>query len=151
MENFKPVIGELEERAKASQDVRLKKWLTSSANLLRELDARGIEPRNFEDELKMLKKQLSANTKANMIRAFYLRMVNAVRKQFDLTTPNYFQNRWTALGILVFGIPLGLVFSISIDNYAFLGMGIPVGLAIGIAIGADKDKKAKEAGKLMEI
>lgn len=151
MENFKPVIGELEERAKASQDVRLKKWLTSSINLLRELDARGIEPRNFDDELKMLKKQLSANTKTNMIRTFYLRMVDAVRKQFDLTTPNYFQSRWTALGILVFGIPLGLVFSMSIDNYAFLGMGIPVGLAIGIAIGADKDKKAKEAGKLMEI
>lgn len=147
MENFELVINELEDRAKSSDDLKLKKWLTNSANLLRELDDRGIQPSNFAEEIKVLRRQLDADTKANMIRSFYGMMTDSVRKQFGLTTPGYYQTLWMSLGMLVFGIPMGLVFSGALGNYAFLGIGIPIGLSIGIAVGAGKDKKAKEAGK----
>ena len=50
-----------------------------------------------------------------------------------------------------FGIPLGVAFGASLDNMAFLGIGIPIGMAIGMAVGAGMDKKAFEEGRQLNL
>lgn len=55
------------------------------------------------------------------------------------------------LGMTIFGLPFGLMFAMSLDNMAFLGIGLPMGMPIGMAIGAAKDKKAKDEGKVLEV
>ena len=145
------VIQELESRAQSTKDAGLMKWIDCSVKLLRELDRRNIHPSNFEEELKVLRKQLDADTKGNMIGSFYGKMIESVKKKFDLTGPKYYQTQWMSLGMLLFGIPMGVTFSTSLGNYAFIGIGLPIGLSIGLAIGSDKDKKAKEAGKQLNI
>jgi hypothetical protein len=56
-----------------------------------------------------------------------------------------------ALGIAVYGVPLGLAFGVSLDNMAFLGIGIPIGLAIGIGVGNGMDKKALKEGRQLDL
>ncbi|MBT8222071.1 MAG: hypothetical protein KJN96_02760 [Eudoraea sp.] len=56
-----------------------------------------------------------------------------------------------ALGMAVFGVPMGVAFGAALDNMAFLGIGIPIGMAIGIAIGTAMDEQAKKEGRQLDI
>ncbi|NVJ48436.1 MAG: hypothetical protein HWE07_14975 [Cytophagia bacterium] len=151
MENLGEIINELEERASTSDNRSLSKWLSNSAKLLKALDERGVQPSQLEKELGVLRKQLDANTQANMIRSFYGMLLEYARKKLNLVPPKYYQNQWIGIGMVVFGIPFGFMFSTSLDNFAFIGIGLPIGLSMGIAIGTEKDKKAKAEGRQLNI
>ena len=146
MENFEPVIEELVTLKTRKPERGIQKWADMSISLLRDLDRRGVSPQEFNEALKTLKRQLDGDTKANMIRSFYAMITDTCRKKFGLVTPNYYQNQWMILGMTVFGLPFGLMFSLALDNFAFFTIGLPIGMPIGIAVGAQKDKKAKEEG-----
>jgi hypothetical protein len=88
--------------------------------------------------------------KARFIERRHQNLVNFAQKSMGYVTPKFYQNLWLALGMGVFGVPLGVAYSASLDNYAFIGIGIPIGMAIGIGIGTAKDKKAKEEGLVIE-
>lgn len=71
--------------------------------------------------------------------------------QFELVGLNHYRNKWLALGLSVFGIPLGVVFGFTLGNMAFLGIGLPIGLVIGMAVGSKLDQKAADEGKQLNI
>ena len=50
-----------------------------------------------------------------------------------------------------FGLPIGAGFGASLQNMAFLGIGLPIGMAIGMAIGTGMDKKAFEEGRQLDL
>jgi hypothetical protein len=52
-----------------------------------------------------------------------------------------------AIGMAVFGIPLGVVFGMSPGNMAFIGIGLPIGLGVG----SEKDKKAFREDRQLDI
>ena len=79
------------------------------------------------------------------------RMLNLVEKEIKLVPRHFYRTRWLAIGMTVFGVPLGVVFSTSIGNMGFIGTGIPIGMAIGIAIGINMDNKAKEEGRQLDL
>ncbi|WBL21344.1 hypothetical protein [Zunongwangia sp. HRR-M8] len=87
----------------------------------------------------------------NQIKKSQLKMLQIIEKDLKLVPKNYYQNTWIAIGISAIGIPLGTVFGLVLDNMAYLGLGIPIGLAIGFAIGSQKDKKAKEENRQMNM
>ncbi|OSY88976.1 hypothetical protein WH52_04755 [Tenacibaculum holothuriorum] len=70
-----------------------------------------------------------------------------VRKQHGLVTEKYYQNQWMALGMTVFGLPLGVIFSTALGNMAFIGIFFLPGMFIGAQYGKQKDKKALQEGK----
>ncbi len=72
-------------------------------------------------------------------------------KTEKITPHNYYRNQWMILGMSVFGIPMGVSFGLSLNNMAFLGIGLPIGMAIGIAIGQTMDKKAKDEGRQLQF
>ena len=71
-------------------------------------------------------------------------------KELGIVPKNHFQTQWMAIGMSVFGIPMGVVFGASLDNMAFLGLGLPIGMSIGIAVGMSKDKEVAENGKQLD-
>ena len=77
-------------------------------------------------------------------------IVQLVEKELGLVPRKHYANQWTALGMCVFGLPLGLVFSAFLDNYAFLSIGLPIGLAIGAGVGTRMDKKAESEGRQLD-
>lgn len=78
-------------------------------------------------------------------------IIKLIEKELKLVTKNYYRNLWLAVGMAAFGIPFGVVFGISLDNMAFIGIGIPIGMAIGIAIGTAMDKKASDEGRQLDL
>lgn len=37
---------------------------------------------------------------------------------------NHYRNIWMAIGTAAFGIPIGLLYGVALDNYGFMGIGI---------------------------
>ena len=78
-------------------------------------------------------------------------ILELVRKNHGYVHEKYYQNQWLAIGMSTFGISFGIVFGMLFDNIALLGIGLPFGMLLGIAIGKEKDKKAKQEGKQLNI
>lgn len=78
-------------------------------------------------------------------------IVNRAMKQLKLVPKNYYRMLWLSLGMSTFGIPMGVAFSVAIDNYAFIGLGLPIGLSVGIAIGTSLDQKAEKEGRQLNV
>ena len=55
------------------------------------------------------------------------------------------------LGMSAFGIPMGVLFGLSIGNMGMLGIGLPIGMAIGVGLGSSMDKKAYNEGRQLDF
>ncbi len=89
-----------------------------------------------------LKKQIKTSKNA---------ILKLLEKQLKIVTKNHYRNQWMALGMTVFGVPIGIAYSNMIGNMAFLGIGIGIGLSIGLALGSSMDKKAAVEGRQLDI
>lgn len=78
-------------------------------------------------------------------------ILKLLEKSLKLVTKNHYRNTWLALGMVLFGIPLGMAFGILMDNIGLLGIGLPVGMVIGLVVGTGMDKKAIEEGRQLDI
>ena len=78
-------------------------------------------------------------------------ILKLVEKELKLVPKNHHRNVWLAVGMSAFGIPIGVAFGASMDNMAFLGVGLPIGMVIGMAVGSRMDKKALEEGKQLDL
>ena len=87
----------------------------------------------------------------NEIRKEQSKIVSVLAQKLKIVPINYFRKTWFVLGMTVFGIPIGAAFGLSLNNMAFLGIGLPIGMSIGLAIGARMDNKAKEEGRQLDI
>jgi hypothetical protein len=96
---------------------------------------------------------LSASNKEllKQMRSAELRILKLIEKEEKLVPKNAYRTRWMAIGMSVFGVPIGIAFGASLGNMAFLAIGIPLGMAIGIGLGTGMDKKALEEGRQLDI
>jgi hypothetical protein len=78
-------------------------------------------------------------------------ILQMIEKEMKLVPKNRYRNMWLALGMASFGVPLGVVFGLSLGNMAFLGIGLPIGMGIGIAVGTALDKKAADSGNQLDL
>ncbi|MEL6537079.1 MAG: hypothetical protein AAFQ98_16780 [Bacteroidota bacterium] len=85
------------------------------------------------------------------VRKAQSQILSRVEKVAKIVPKNYYRNMWLALGMSTFGIPLGVAFGVSLDNMAFLGIGLPFGIAIGIGVGTNLDKKAANEGRQLDF
>ena len=88
---------------------------------------------------------------APQVKTAYSSLYNYVTKELNLVPKGFYQQMWIALGMVLFGMPLGIAMGTALDNFAFIGIGLPIGLPIGIAIGNQKDKKAEEEGRQLDM
>jgi len=77
-----------------------------------------------------------------LIRKTDCAIVSLLEKELKFVPKNYYRNMWLALGMSIFGLPLGVAFSAALNNYGFIGIGLPIGMVIGMAYGTKLDKKA---------
>lgn len=77
----------------------------------------------------------------------YSSITAILEKELGLVVKDYYRNLWMSLGIATFGMPLGVIFGLSMGNMGLIGIGLPLGIAIGVAVGSGLDKKALEEGR----
>ncbi|MDO6390620.1 hypothetical protein Q4E40_10820 [Pontibacter sp. BT731] len=78
-------------------------------------------------------------------------ILKLVEKQLKLVPQKHHQKLWMALGISALGIPFGIVFALTLKNFAFLGLGMPIGIGMGIAVGTKLDEQAKAEGRQLDL
>lgn len=148
-------LKKLIEKSNIDQDKKLKVKFDYFAELINELDNRDLpseivnsininieEVNSFIGENKALKKQIKKSQYSIM---------KLIEKELKIVPKNLYRTRWMAIGMSVFGIPMGAAFGASLGNMAYLGIGIPIGMAIGIAVGTNMDKRAFEEGKQLNL
>ena len=93
----------------------------------------------------------SGNQLLKQFRKMQSKILKILEKELKLVPKNHYRNMWLALGMSLFGIPIGVAFGTSMGNLGLLGIGIPIGMAIGIGVGTAMDKKASESGKQLDV
>lgn len=148
-------IIELKKIPNTEQDKKISKRYAILEKLIGELKKRSIPAEiikavnNKVEEINSFSgsnKQLS-----KLILKSQYSILKLVEKELKLVPKNLYRSRWLAIGMSVFGVPIGLAFGASLDNMAFLGIGIPIGMVVGMAIGAGMDKKAFEEGRQLDL
>jgi hypothetical protein len=139
IDQYKKLYASYNQFDKLLMELRKKELTNETINSINDGIARVNSVTGSEKELR---KQIK-NTQS--------RIIALIEKEHKLVTKNHYRNRWLALGMAVFGIPLGVAFGASLGNMAFLGIGLPIGMAIGSAVGAAMDKKAFEQGRQIDL
>lgn len=81
----------------------------------------------------------------------YNKTIKLLEQKLKFVARNHYRTTWLAIGMSVFGVPMGVAFSAALDNYAFIGIGLPIGMVIGMAIGAEMDKKAAKEDRQLDL
>ena len=132
--------------------------LTKAALNLRTL-LEAIEKKSIQESIEMKINEIIAGVNnfpgpdpelLKQIKSAQSVILKLLQNELGLVAKNHYQLQWLALGMAVFGIPMGVAFGMSLGNLAFLGIGLPIGMAIGIAVGNSKDKQAEEQGKQLD-
>ncbi len=74
-----------------------------------------------------------------------------LEKELKIVPKNYYRTLWMAMGMVVFGVPIGIALSAGVNNYGMLGAGIAIGIGIGLAVGSEMDRKAGEEGRQLDV
>lgn len=148
-------IAQLERKAQIDQNKKLIKSFNNLNGLLEALRSRDIPEdvtgrineqvagiNTFKGSDKALKKKLQSAKNA---------VIKLVEKELKLVPKHHYRTLWMALGMTVFGLPIGIAISTALDNFAFLAIGLPIGMPIGMAIGSGMDKKAREEGRQLDV
>lgn len=148
-------INLLNKRTDIQQDTKLLKKFELLEKLIQELRKREIpsgtaQLLNLEIEAVNASKG-SVRELKKRIRKAQFNILNLIEKELKLVPKNMYRNRWLAIGMTIFGVPIGTAWGASMGNMAFIGIGIPIGMVIGMAIGARMDKKAFEEGRQLDL
>ena len=148
-------IIELKEREDISEDLKLSRTYLQFELLLKELRKKELPQttgdfvnQNIED---LNATSLAGNELRKSIKQKQTGILNLLEKEHKIVPKNHYQNLWLALGLCVFGLPLGIIFGSCMDNMGMLGIGLPVGMAVGVCLGAWLDKKACKEGKQLDV
>jgi hypothetical protein len=127
--DFEKLIAELKKRTLSEEVIHPINWFIEEVNSFKGSD---------QELMKILK-----DSRAKILKL--------VEKEFKLVPKNHYRNLYLAVGMASFGIPLGVIFGLSLGNMAFIGIGLPIGMGIGIAVGTALDKKARDSGKQLDL
>jgi hypothetical protein len=138
-----------------SQDKRLTEEFDSFQKLINELKKRDIPVEiatSLNEDIDEINQfNGSAKDTVRLLKKRQSQMATLLEKELKLVTINYHRNRWLALGMSAFGLPIGVAFGLSMGNLGLLGIGLPIGMGIGVLVGTSMDKKAKESGKQLDV
>lgn len=148
-------INQLRQRNDLGEDTKVKKTYSQLDKLLgllseKDLPDQVVASINSDlDELNAL--ESSGKELRKQVKKKQAKIVSLLEKECKLVPKNHYQSSWMAIGMVAFGVPLGLIFGFALDNLAFMGIGLPIGLSFGLAIGAGMDKKAHEEGRQLDF
>ena len=85
--------------------------------------------------------------KANHIRRAFNKVAESAATEFKIVKSGYYRTLWSLLGMMCFGIPIGVAFQINNGNVIYLALGILFGIVLGMVIGTRMDNRAEKQGR----
>lgn len=115
---------------------------TLDQEVITDINKKIDEMNNFRGDEKEHTKQLKKTQQS---------ILYILHQKMRIVPQNYYRNMWMGLGMAVFGIPMGTVLGLVMENMAFIGAGIAIGVPLGLGIGTNLDKKAAQEGKQLNF
>ena len=115
---------------------------TLDQEVITDINKKIDEMNSFRGDEKEYTKQLKKTQQSSL----YI-----LHQRMRIVPQNYYRNMWMGLGMAVFGIPMGTVLGLVMENMAFIGAGIAIGVPLGLGIGTNLDKKAAQEGKQLNF
>lgn len=148
-------IIDLRERTDISSDFKLNALHIQFGNLLSELRKKDL-PQNTIDLINQRVTLINTSTFVGndlrkLIKQEQTQTLKQLEKAHKIAPKNYYRNLWMILGFTAFGLPIGMIFGLSIGNIGMMGIGLPIGMAIGAGVGSSMDKKALSEGRQLDI
>lgn len=69
-------------------------------------------------------------------------LISLITKETKIVPKYHYQNRWTMLGMFIFGTPLSILFSFLFKNNLLISLALPTSMILGSILGRFLDKKA---------
>lgn len=150
--DYQTIVSELEKARDRQEKAPIVKGLDTLAKIYRQLDERKIDITDLEIHTTDISNTIqSGEYSVGKITKLKNSLSQTLNKKYGLTIKGYYQSLWMVLGMSAFGIPLGTILGLSLDNFGLFGIGLPLGMVVGIAVGAQKEKKAEAAGTVLEV
>ena len=147
-------IIELKERIDIGENIKLRNSYTQFGALLAELRKKelpDVVAEYINEEVKSLNELPTGVELIKALKKKQTKIIQLTEKQLKVVPKNYYRNIWLALGMSVFGLPLGAAIGLSLGNIGLLAIGLPIGMAMGLAVGISMDKKALNEGRQLDI
>ena len=148
-------IIEVKDRAGITEDVKLNNVYGQFKTLISELRKK-VLPDNIADSINADINAINASTVTGndlkkIIKQKQTTIIKLVEKELKIVPKAYYRNLWLAVGMSAFGLPIGVIFGLSMGNIGLLAIGLPIGMAIGIGVGTSMDKKAAAEGRQLDV
>ena len=117
----------------------------------RQLPSVIVEAINKDVEEIHMSNSLTTNDLRKVMKKKQTAIISLIEKDLKLVPKNYYRTIWLALGMTVFGIPLGVLAGTLLGNFGLFALGLPIGVAIGVTIGSLKDKNAKDENRQLNV
>jgi len=137
-------------------DIRLNQLYSQFDTLLSELRKKElpdsfIQTINNEVEEINTSDSLTTNDLRKVIKKKQTAILRLIEKDLKLVPKNYYRTLWLALGMTVFGIPLGVLAGVLLGNSSLFILGLPIGVAIGVTVGTLMDKTAAKENRQLNL
>jgi len=147
-------IIELKERPGIQQHIKLHQAYLQLQTFLHELNKRSI-PNNVAQPINatILNLNTIADATTGLKKAIHKAQSNIIKlvvKELKIVPRSYYRNMWFAVGMTAFGLPIGVIFGMSMGNIGLMAVGLPLGMLIGAIIGTSMDKKAAKEGRQLQ-
>lgn len=139
-----------------ASDVRLNQLYSQFDTLLSELRKKElpdsiIQTINNEVEEINTSDSLTTNDLRKVIKKKQTAILRLIEKDLKLVPKNYYRTLWLALGMTVFGIPLGVLAGVLLGQPGLFAIGLPIGVAIGLTVGTTMDKTAAKENRQLNL
>ena len=137
-------------------DIRLNQLYSQFDILLSELRKKEvtdsiIQTINNEVEEINTSDSLTTNDLRKVIKKKQTAILRLIEKDLKLVPKNYYRTLWLALGMTVFGIPLGVLAGVLLGQPGLFAIGLPIGVAIGVTVGTLMDKTAAKENRQLNL
>lgn len=142
------VIQLLHDAAKSAPSKRISRRVLDAATLLTALEHRSVPAAELDVFLDEIRNAIIEG-RPKRVGIIYQNLLSHLVKKHGLVRPNHYRDQWMAIGISLFGIPLGVGIGAALGNMAYLAIGLPFGLSIGTVVGMNKDNKARAEDRVL--
>lgn len=139
-----------------ASDIRLNQLYSQFDTLLSELRKKEvpdsiIQTINNEVEEINTSDSLTTNDLRKVIKKKQTAILRLIEKDLKLVPKNYYRTLWLALGMTIFGIPLGVLAGVLLGQPGLFAIGLPIGVAIGVTVGTLMDKTAAKENRQLNL
>lgn len=142
----------VENQLNSCADKALERILSKLITLLQEILLRRIEETHLISLYDHATEKLSdPEIQPVIIYSLISQILTTIERHQSIVKKHYYTNRWTALGLLIFGVPAGIIVALISNVPLYFPLALPIGIPLGMLIGHKLDHKAELENRVLNF